>query len=320
MRLSTSAVQNTTSAISDGGKKAANGFAKTMKAYQLSLVLNLEYKNGIRVDVSNPDALGPRLDLAGSQAAISQLLDDGYADLTAAGTDFPFTLSSGFAQFANPVAFAKFNRALAARMDVYRSDWAGALTALSKSFFSLTGDLYAGPFHLFTTGGGDLVNPVWNALDTKGEIRVAQPSFVTDAEAGDKRLSKVTKRPDTAVLDGLKSAYDVSVYASKTSPIYIIRNEELILIYAEAKAQTGVPADAVPAINVVRAAAGLPAYVGSIDKASLITQILKQRRYSLFGEGQRWVDLRRYGLLNTLPIDRPGDQVFEQFPVPVSEQ
>jgi hypothetical protein len=32
-------------------------------------------------------------------------------------------------------------------------------------------------------------------------------------------------------------------------------------------------------------------------------------------------DLRRYGLLNAdnLSIDRPGDQVFQQFPIPLNE-
>ncbi|WP_432766785.1 RagB/SusD family nutrient uptake outer membrane protein [Phycicoccus elongatus] len=38
-------------------------------------------------------------------------------------------------------------------------------------------------------------------------------------------------------------------------------------------------------------------------------EIVKQRRYSLFGEGHRWIDMRRWGRLNQLPIDRPGDDV-----------
>ena len=27
-------------------------------------------------------------------------------------------------------------------------------------------------------------------------------------------------------------------------------------------------------------------------------------------EGHRWIDVRRYNLLSTLPIDRPGDDVW----------
>ena len=37
-------------------------------------------------------------------------------------------------------------------------------------------------------------------------------------------------------------------------------------------------------------------------------------------EGHRWIDVRRYNLLGTLPIDRPGDDVWTMFPLPVSEQ
>jgi len=48
--------------------------------------------------------------------------------------------------------------------------------------------------------------------------------------------------------------------------------------------------------------------------------MLKQRRYSLFFEGHRWIDMRRYDLLGTLPIDRTGDDVWTEFPLPVTEQ
>ena len=33
----------------------------------------------------------------------------------------------------------------------------------------------------------------------------------------------------------------------------------------------------------------------------------------------RWVDMRRYGRLGQLPIDRAGDDVWEQMPRPVTE-
>ena len=43
-------------------KKAYTGFAKTIKAYQLLMNLNLTDSNGIRVDVADPDNLGPIVD------------------------------------------------------------------------------------------------------------------------------------------------------------------------------------------------------------------------------------------------------------------
>jgi len=93
----------------------------------------------------------------------------------------------------------------------------------------------------------------------------------------------------------------------------------LILIYAEVQAQLNNTANAVAAINKIRNAASLGNYTGPTDLNSLITEILKQRRYSLFGEGHRWVDMRRYNRLNELPIDRPGDDVWLQFPRPATD-
>jgi hypothetical protein len=48
--------------------------------------------------------------------------------------------------------------------------------------------------------------------------------------------------------------------------------------------------------------------------------MLKQRRYALYGEGHRWIDMRRYNRLNTLPVDRTGDDVWTEFPKPATEQ
>lgn len=53
--------------------------------------------------------------------------------------------------------------------------------------------------------------------------------------------------------------------------------------------------------------------------AALIDEMLKQRRYSFFFEGHRWLDIRRYDRLATLPIDRPNDDVWSSFPLPSTE-
>jgi len=104
------------------------------------------------------------------------------------------------------------------------------------------------------------------------------------------------------------------------SPIPVIRNEELILIYAEANIQLNNLNEGLKAINVIRNGHGLADYSGAVTQPALITEMLKQRRYSLFFEGHRWIDLRRYNLLNTLPLDRQGDDVWTEFPLPVTEQ
>jgi hypothetical protein len=158
--------------------------------------------------------------------------------------------------------------------------------------------------------------------NSSGETRVAQPAFITNAEAGDARLSKAPIRASATTQDGLTSSYDFFVFKTNVDKIPVIRNEELILIYAEAKAQLGgAPnlTDAITALNVIRNAASLPNYSGAATQPAVITEMLKQRRYSLYGEGHRWIDLRRYNLLNTLPIDRAGDDVWALFPRPANE-
>lgn len=311
---------HTTSSITDAQRKVGKAYANTIKAHELLMVLNLEYDNGIRVDVANPDALGPFLTRAQSFDEIANLLNAAYTDLSAnATTDFPF-LSTLFGN--NGGSFAKFNRALAARVAVYKSDWNGALTALTNSFFNINGDLNAGAFYTFSSAGGDQLNPMFFPPNASGEARVAQPSFITNAEPGDTRLSKAPARISSTTQDGLTSGYDFFVYKTNIDKIPIIRNEELLLIYAEAKAQLGGATnftDAITAINKIRNAASLPNYSGAVTQAAIIDEMLKQRRYSLYGEGHRWIDMRRYNRLNTLPIDRTGDDVWVQFPRPANE-
>jgi hypothetical protein len=293
------------------------GFARTIKAYQLLMNLNLTDSNGIRVNVIDPDNLGPFVNYSNGLSAIAGLLDSAQTDLSNAS--IAFTLA-GFSGFSDASGLTQFNRALAARVAVYRQDWTGALTDLSASFFGLAQDFSLGVYNVFGTGSGDQLNTFFIPQNTTGEVRLAHPSYSTDIEAGDDRIGKATLRTATASLDGLSSNRDVWVYTASTAPVPIIRNEELILIYAEANIQTGDLSDGVIALNAIRKGHGLGVYTGAVNAPALLTQMLNQRRYSLYCEGHRWLDLRRYNLLSTLPIDRPGDEVWTEFPLPVTEQ
>ncbi|MES1218352.1 MAG: RagB/SusD family nutrient uptake outer membrane protein [Bacteroidota bacterium] len=303
--------------VPDNQKKGYTGFAKTLKAYELLLNLNLTYSNGIRVDVSDPDKPGPILDYDASIAAIASLLDEGKTDLT--GAEISFELTPGFSGFDDAEGLIKFNRALAARVDVYREQWPAALSDLALSFFDLSGDFSTGVSEVFSTGSGDQLNSAFFPQNQNGEVRLAHPTYVTDMEANDDRISKATLRTAAASYGGLSSDRDEWVYTSSTAPIPVIRNEELILIYAEAKIQSDNLADGQAALNVIRQGHNLPAYSGAITKDALINEMLKQRRYSLFFEGHRWIDMRRYDKLSDLPIDRPGDDVWSAMPIPSTE-
>jgi hypothetical protein len=311
---------NNTTLIDANEKKGYLGFAKTIKAYQLLLDLNLTYTNGMRVQVEDPDNLGPIVNYTDALTTIAGLLDEAKTDFT--GATISLQLSSGFTGFKDAAGLIKFNRALAARVAVYRQQWPAALTALSESFYDINAPFNLGVYHVFGSGTGDLLNPAFFPQNQNGEVRLAQPNFVPEATPGDDRINKTTLRTAPATSGGLTSNRDVWVYTSSLAPIPMIRNEELILIYAEANIGVGAAGNltnAVTAINKIRTSHGIGAYAGAVTVAALTTEMLNQRRYSLFYEGHRWVDMRRYGRLNQLPLDRAGDDVWDKFPLPLTE-
>lgn len=300
-------------------KKGYLGFAKTIKAQQLLLNLSMTYTNGVRFEAEDPDNLGTILGYPESLAAIAGLLDEAKTDLT--GADVIFPLSSGYTGFDDAAGLIKFNRALAARVAVYRQQWATAVTALSESFFDLDGNFNTGIYHVFGNGLGDQLNLAFFPQNQNGEVRAAHPSYAADISANDDRINKTALRTATVSSSDLSSNRDVWVYTSSLAPVPIIRNEELILIYAEAKIQLGGTnlADAVTALNKIRTTHNLAPYAGVVTQAALTDEMLRQRRFSLYFEGHRWVDMRRYDRLNQLPVDRPGDDVWDKFPLPLTE-
>ncbi|GAC1591441.1 MAG: hypothetical protein NVS3B25_10910 [Hymenobacter sp.] len=301
-----------TAVISVAQKQGVAGFSHTYEALAKLHMLDLQGENGIRIDVDNYLKPGKFVASAAALTNIRTLLDQGATELGGAGSAFAFPLSSGFAGFNTPATFLKFNRALAARVALYQGDNAGALAALALSFYDPTASLTLGPKMVFApTVANDAGNPYFQVANgTQTGLVVVPENFVTEAEAGDLRLAKAPLRTGPVrTLGGVTSKYEARVFPTQTTPLDIIRNEELILISAEAKAKSGNTAGAVADINVIRTkAGGLPARAaGTYTKASdYIDEILKQRRYSLVDEGPRWVDLRRLGRLNATGIVSPG--------------
>ena len=309
------ATRNSKANLTEAEKSGYYGFAKTIQAYELLLALNLQYTNGIRVDVADQDNLGAFVDYDAALAAIQSLLGEATGDLSAAGDKFAFTLSSGFAGFDTPSTFAKFNHALAARVALYQGDMNAVNTHLIASFMDMNGDFKMGVYRSYSTAGGEETNPLYRTPG-QTEATIAHPSWVMDMEANDDRMSKVLSR-DTLTLDDLTGTYDVAVFSGQDASIPLIRNEELILIAAEASVGTN-NTSARDIINTIRQGHGLGDFMGTTD-AELMDEIAKQRRYSLFAEGHRWIDMRRWGRLAELPKDRPNDDVWEKFPRPGSE-
>jgi hypothetical protein len=292
------------------------GFAKTVIAHQLIMII--KSYGSARVDVSDPTNPGAILPENEVLTRVSTMLDDALTDLNAAGNSFSFTLA-GFQGFDSPSSFSQFNRAVKAVALVYSGNMSEALVALNSSYFNLSGDLDLGPKHVFSLSAGDLGNGLYKIVDNNGDQIIVHNSFIADAEEGDNRVaSKTIIRSDPSSQDGLSGTHQTRLYASNISPIDIIRNEELVLLYAEANMGSN-SSEAIKALNIIRNAAGLANYEGATTQNALIDELLKQRRYSFWCENHRMYDLRRYGKSSTLPLDRSGDQIFNIIPVPLTE-
>jgi hypothetical protein len=343
--------------IPTGQQEAARGFVHTMQAVAFLMVLNSHTQDSIPVDVNRSvsQPLAPFVSNDSAYKYVLSLLDSAKTELQAA-TAFSFDPGPGFVGFNTPATFLKVNRALAARVQAYRASpsapgvgctacWDSVLTNLAASFIDPAAPLDIGVYHAYSTGNQDVTNGL--SQDPASAIQLAHPMVKDSAEVQnlsslpDRRLlAKVTDRksatatvPDTFSLACLKSALAWIRYPTPNSAIPMIRNEELFLLRAEANwfGATGSKAQAVSDLNFIRQTSGNLApttvTIASTD-AAFVNALLHERLYSLLYEGHRWVDMRRYGRLNQVIIDRPTgcasagippDTVFSTLPINLFE-
>ncbi|NND32976.1 MAG: RagB/SusD family nutrient uptake outer membrane protein, partial [Saprospiraceae bacterium] len=83
------AIANTRATVTTEQVSATRGFAKTIQAHQLLQVLMRQYTCGIRIDVTDPDNLGPFLDFEASLNGLESILNDANNDLQSGGGAFP---------------------------------------------------------------------------------------------------------------------------------------------------------------------------------------------------------------------------------------
>jgi hypothetical protein len=327
--------------LSDAQKEGARGFAQTIEALTLGFVAE-RGKNGGPVEVeSNPTDLAPFVSRDSMYSYIVGRLDQAKVHLVAAAA-FPFTLNTGFAGFNTPATFLTFNRALAARYNAERASlrnpacgangttcYQQVLQNIAESFIS-TSNLNLGPQFIYSTASGDLTNGLSHAASP---FIAAHPSIKTDAptrpdSTPDLRYQTKIKTISPALttgsaVPGIPTDQAFKLYPDLTSPIPIIRSEELILLRAEAEWFTGARAAAIADINVIRTTSGglaASTLTPTSSDDTFVTELLLQRRYSLLFEGHRWVDVRRFGRLNTLPIDLPAVQgLYQDLLIPQTE-
>lgn len=96
-------------------------------------------------------------------------------------------------------------------------------------------------------------------------------------------------------VDGSTAFVEQLKYRTRSDDMEISSWQEARLIEAEVVARIDNPASAVPLIDKVREAAGLPPYDGPVSSEAILAQIAYERAAELFLEGQRLVDMRRFG-------------------------
>jgi hypothetical protein len=336
-----------TDVFSDAQKSALRGFGHTMEALALQYIVLGRHNLGAPVEVlDDPTAIAPFVSRDSVYNRIIGRLNLARTELLAGGASFPFTLHAGFAGFTSPANFLRFNRALAARVNAYRASLGVAgcgasrqgsscyqevLANLADSFIDPAGSLTNGVYNVFSANSGDVANNLSNQATTNVVAHYQinsgleqQSGGQPDARYSQKILTLSAPKAAANSTIGVSTNFDFTnnVYATNTSPIAIIRNEELLLLRAEARFYTGDITGAADDLNTVRTRSGslpaiLPTSIGT--EATFLDQLLYNRRWSLLFEGHRWVDLRRFGRLDTMPRDLPNHVIISQLPVPQSE-
>ena len=282
-----------TGEVSAAEKAASRGMANTMKALAFMYIIVSRDTLGAPVDVDIPITATPAPFVAKDSVYgyIIGLLESARADLITAGTTaFPFPIPPGLSglapnalDFSTPAKFLQFNRALAAKAEVLRATagtcagtpatcWNAALTALTASFIDANPGTYReGAYFDFSNAAGDVADGLSEPLN--GVTFYAHPSDSADAQlqvggSPDQRvIDKIVAAQDTQVLGGIPeipgqqkfTLYFTGGQADPARPIPIIRNEELILLRAEANIALANLAAAVTDLDSVRIhSGGLP--------------------------------------------------------------
>ena len=317
------------------------GLGQTIKALNYWNVMETRDSIGMPIALNQPITAPPApwCDKPSVLAYISALLDSGSTALLAGSAVFPVTLPSGYTAVAGtPAGFNAFNRGLKGKVEFYRgisrqggtgaTGYNAAVTALGQSFLSTTAAMTLGVFENYSTASGETQNP-------RVDAALHLNSVVNDSvQAGDTRSAKIVKAlaPYSITISGtvVSTQYDFAQSlgaASLTAPIPILKNEELLLLRAQAQIERGQLALATADINTVRTSYGLAAYAPPFATAAAArTAVLYEKRYSLLMEGaQRLVDLRAYGTLNATSF-KPGPNspfagdIFTQaLPIPLNE-
>ena len=317
------------SEVSAAEQTGIRGMVQTMKA--IDYYKTLEYRDtlGVPLDLDHPlgDPLAPLVCKPKVLAFISALLDSGNTNLLAGGAKFASTLPPGFAGFNTPATFALFNRAWKGKVELYRAldhtsptgaaGFTAAISALNASYIDTNdpANIGKGVYFTFSTAPGDTPNQL-----VDGNLHL-NPQVSDSLQAGDLRGAKIVTLAAPSTIQGV--TYKSNFKVTQVQPIAYLKNEELILLRAQAKVGLNDLAGALADVNFVRAASGgLGPLAPFASAKEAIDAILREKRYSLlFESAHRLVDLRAYGRLNNANFKKElaGDIFLKALPIPQNE-
>jgi hypothetical protein len=316
--------------MTDQQKNGIRGFVKTWQAVSLAHVIDMRANNGAVIDPgADPfGEPGPLEAEAKVQDAVMALFNEAITALGNAGPTFAFRFNSGWTGFTTPATFVRATQALKARYAVHFKKYADAKTAIDASFIDANGSLDLGPTWVFSTVAGETTNPIFRA-----QVNYAHTSFVTQAEmkagtgvcnidaatACDDRVARNVFKTTEKVLQESRSNLYFRKWDDNLDSYPVVRNEELILNRAEVAIAQGNIAQAIADINLVRTKSGGLAARTDLNATNILDELIRQRRYSLFLEGDYWLLLRRYNRLATLPKDAPIHIIIQKYPIPHTE-
>jgi len=328
--------------LSDAQKAASAGVLQTFKALEYMRIIETRDTAGAPINTDTSGVTVPPVYCKSDVLNyISAVLDSGAVGLAAGGSSFAFTLPAGFADFNDPATFLQFNRALAAKNDIYRAfinyatsktidaaALAAASSAIDSSYINTTDpkSMDFGPTHTYSTVAGDALNGRY--ADSASTTERANPRVVTEADPGDQRVAR--KIAVSSPMSGgsktnpVSSQYIYLVYPTPTTPQSILPNKELVLMKAEILWGQGQTAQALALSNFIRQSDGGLAPVSIANPDSVLTEILTQKRYSLLYESaDRWIDARMFGRLDGDPpaglgLERGFDPI-PNIPIPSTE-
>ena len=329
-------------AFSTAELAAVRGFAQTLKAIAYYRILEMRDTLGVAFqndDPTNtvPATLACKKDMINYVAA---LLDSANTNLVAAGnitfpwSAFPTGMSAFGRNYRSVPNFVLFNRGWKGKVNFYRGmdhqnpQPALFTTAIAELTQALGGaapgavpasTFQTGLYYVFVPAGTEAApNPY---SDTRIGINPALDSLM----AGDTRASKIVTR-SSVTIQGITLtktlARSVPSTANQSAPLPVLKDEELVLLRAQAYFEAGQFANGYLDLNSVHTAYGLAPWAPSVDINTARSNLLYDKRYSLLGEGvQRLVDLRAYSRLNAAnyPAQTATDAYNTAFPVPKAE-